>query len=554
MSEGRSDDSSLSPSRFLRLDEVCNRFEACWTSGQRPRIEDYLGAAEEPDRWELLRELLLLDLEYRIQSGDHPSAAEYQARFPEEAELIEEAFRRMPRTLRQGPGRGDEGSLRIVLEVTGGPHKGRQFEFTGHENFIVGRAPCAHFRLAKEDPYFSRVHFMVEVNPPQCRLVDLVSLNGTSINGRRVEAGNLHHGDLIKGGETVLRVSLVGPGGEATPMGEQDGGREPAGATETFRPAGVPEAGAAPAGEESLAPPPVIAGYEIVRLLGRGGMGTVYLAKQTADGAHLALKVIRPAFAADQREVQRFLRECQILCTLRHPHIVAFHQMGRLRDLFYFAMDYVPGTDARRLVQRHGGLLVARAVRLVCQILGALDYAHGLGFVHRDVKPANLLVSGSEGSEVCRLADFGLARVYHASRMSGLTVLGDVGGTLPYMAPEQITNYRDARPPADQYSAAATLYHLLTGQYPYDFDENRTEQQLMKILVESPVPIRRRRPDVPEQLASVIHRALAKDPGRRFRDAAALREALLPFSVQSSGFRVQHRDRDANGEVLTPDP
>jgi serine/threonine-protein kinase len=411
--------------------------------------------------------------------------------------------------------------------VIGGPHKGRKFDFVGHENFIVGRAPCAHFRLPKEDPYFSRFHFMVEINPPRCRLVDLVSLNGTYVNGQQVEVTDLHDGDEIRGGDTLLRVSLVGLGGVALVLAQPEGGRG-VDSTRAVPPAAAREAGEMPADEEPAIQPP-IPGFEILRELGRGGMGMVYLVQRTADKVQLALKTIRPGFAASEREVQRFLRECQILCTLRHPHIVAFHQMGRIGELFYFVMDYVPGTDAARLVERDGRLPLTRAVRLVCQILTALDYAHRRGFVHRDVKPANLLVSREEGQEVCRLADFGLARVYHESQMSGLTVLGDVGGTLPYMAPEQITDYRDARPSADQYSAAATLYYLLTGRFLYDFDEDRTEQRLMRILTQSPVPIHNRRPEIPERLAWVIHQALAKEPGHRFPDAAALREALLPF-------------------------
>lgn len=513
MSEKDREDSAVS--RFLRLDEVCDRFEACWKAGRRPRIEDYLDTAQESDRLELLQELLLLDLEYRTRAGECPSAAEYKARFPQDRKLIEDAFRQVLHSGPQESGPGDESSLRILLEVIDGPHAGRRFEFSGHENFIVGRDPGAHFRLPKEDPYFSRFHFMVEINPPRCRLVDLVSLNGTYVNGRRVKATDLRHADLIKGGDTVLRVSLTGRGGLDT--------------TETFRPA-APKAERQSADEGPPVQAPAIPGFEFVRELGRGGMGVVYLVTRTADGAPLALKTIRPACAASEREVRRFLRECQILCTLRHPRIVAFHQMGRVGDLFYFVMDYVPGTDAGRLVERHGGLAIGVAVRLVCQALDALDHAHRRGFVHRDVKPANLLVGREDDEEVCRLADFGLARAYHQSRMSGLTVLGDVGGTLPYMAPEQITNYRDARPPADQYSAAATLYHLLTGHDLYDFDEDRTDGQLMKILAESPVPIRNRRPEIPERLAWIIHQALAKDPGKRFPDAAAFREALLPFS------------------------
>jgi serine/threonine-protein kinase len=258
-------------------------------------------------------------------------------------------------------------------------------------------------------------------------------------------------------------------------------------------------------------------------------MGVVYLATRLSDASQVALKTIRPAVAASEREVECFLREANILRQLRHPQIVAFHQMDRAREVLYFAMDYVPGTDASRLLKRHGPLAVGRAVRLVCQVLEALQHAHGQGFVHRDIKPANLLVSGEPGYETCKLADFGLARVYHASPLSGLTLLGDVGGTIPFMPPEQITHYRDTSPAADQYSAAATLYRLLTGHYLFDLGNAPKEQQLSKILLDQPVPIHDRRADIPEPLAQVIARALEKEPAARFPDAAAFRDALLPF-------------------------
>jgi hypothetical protein len=534
--EKRADE--FSPSQFLWLDDVCDRFEAAWKAGGDVRIEDYLGTASEPLRSALLRELLLVDLEYRTETGERPDSGEYKARFPWDAKLIEDVFSQPSREVRTG-GRQhalassvgtpsdacstgpdaeaaecEEGSFELVLEVICGPHKGRTFRFTAHDSFVVGRASSAHFRLPRKDPYFSRYHFMIEANPPRCRLVDLGSTNGTYVNSQRIQVGDLHHGDLVKGGDTVLRVQLTEPGH--------------ADSTRTYLPRAAPL-------DHRKAPPehPVIPGYQIACELGRGGMGAVYLARRTADGAKLAVKTIRPACAAGDREVRRFLREAQILCTLRHPHIVAFHQMGRAGDLLYIVMEYVPGTDAERLLARQGPLPIRRAVRLACQILDALDHAHRRGFVHRDVKPANLLVSGSEPREVCRLADFGLARVYHDSRMSGLTMLGDRGGTLPYMPPEQITHYREALPPADQYSAAATLYRLLTGHFLYEFDESRHQQQLIKILAEKPVPVRERRPDIPEPLAETIHRALAKDPGKRFPDAAAFREALLPSAAPS---------------------
>src|SRR5262249_52496112 len=155
-----------------------------------------------------------------------------------------------------------------------------------------------------------------------------------------------------------------------------------------------------------------------------------------------------------------------------------------------------------------GPLSVPRAIRWTCQALRALAHAHDRGIVHRDVKPANLLVTGTGDRERIKLAGFDLARTYDAETLSGITLSGDIGGTIPFIAPEQITNSRAARPPVDQYAAAATLYNLLTGHYVYDLPQGFAKQ-LALVLNEDPVPIRSRRPDLPERLASVIHRALA---------------------------------------------
>jgi serine/threonine-protein kinase len=256
-------------------------------------------------------------------------------------------------------------------------------------------------------------------------------------------------------------------------------------------------------------------------------MGVVHLALRKADGALVAVKSIVPAVAPRPGMVDRFLREASILGSLDHPHIVRFHEMGAAGGRLFFAMDYVPGTDAARLLKA-GRLEVRPAVGLACQLLSALEYAHARGFVHRDVKPANLLLEGVGRRKVVKVADFGLARVYEASQLSGLTLANQVGGTVGYLPPEQITGYRDVRPPADQYAAAATLYHLLTGKYVYDLSGSMTDQ-LDRILEEDPVPIRRRRGDLPEALAEVIHRALAREPAQRYPDVAGFREALAPF-------------------------
>ena len=486
--------------------------------------------------------------------------------------------------------------MRITLKVIDGPHKGQVYTFAGHDTFLVGRSKRAHFRLPTKDRYFSRVHFLIEVNPPQCRLMDMNSRNGTFVNGKRVEMADLKDKDQIRAGHTVLRVQVeqvdavppsVAPAPESEssvvaiplpPLPPQP--PQPPKPATVIEPAPVPPPKAAPTMKPAPPPPPpkkptvaepsppsvtprlcraceapltttvgsggparlcqgcltairgqdqFIDGYQLIRALGQGSMGVVYLAVRQADDSLVALKTVIPAVAGTPAQVERFLREADILRQLQHPNIVAFRESGECGNKLFFAMDYVRGPDASRLLRSEGALSVPRAAGLVCQLLEALDYAHSRGFVHRDIKPANLLMTTVEGREVVRLADFGLARVYQASQLSGLTMTGDIGGTVAFMAPEQITNYRDVRPPVDQYAAAATLYNLLTAQYVYDLPRDLS-RQIGLILNEDPVPVGNRRADLPKALAAALHRALARDPGDRYPSAREFHAALVPFT------------------------
>ncbi|HEX5272353.1 MAG TPA: FHA domain-containing serine/threonine-protein kinase, partial [Gemmataceae bacterium] len=483
----------------------CDAFDAAWRAGVRPAIEPFLGDTPEPERTALLAELLALEVEYRVRAGERPTPAEYLPRFPGRAELIAAVFRK---PVPPAPGG-------VTLTVTEGPHQGRTFTLSGHDTFLVGRSKQAHFQLPARDKYFSRLHFMVESNPPRCRLTDLGSHNGTYVNGRRVQTADLRPGDEIRAGHTVLAVTTTAaPDDEGTVTLRPEPATVPADVTTQVPAAGVLF--------------PALPGYEVVREVGRGGMGIVYEARRRADGARVALKTVVPAEAASPVLVRRFLREARILCQLDHANIVAFREMGEGPGLLFFAMDYVEGTDAAKLLKRHGPLPVRTAVRLVCRVLAALEHAHGKKFVHRDIKPANVLLSEGGGKKAVKLADFGLARVYQASQLSGLTMQGEVGGTLAFMPPEQVTNFREVRPAADQYSAAATLYNLLTGRFLYDFREPGPAA-LATILTEDPVPIEKRRDDLPAGLAAAVHRAVARDPADRFPDVAAFRAALMPF-------------------------
>ena len=469
--------------------------------------------------------------------------------------------------------------MQVTLTVTDGPHLGRVFTFREHDNFIVGRAACAHFRLPLKDKYFSRVHFMVEVNPPSCRLVDMGSTNGTRVNGRKVAKADLEDGDRIQGGETGISVAIeegvdsslferkelensAAPWEHPAARSPEENERaaSPRSTCQTLLSSLVsppasdqPTSGCricsnshvesrpSPQLEGDLAQAPLcpicreqirhqhqpIAGYQIVRELGSGGMGVVYLALREADGTPVALKTITPAIIPSEKDLARFLREAEILRQLDQPNIVACFDVGEAKGQLYFAMEYVPGTDAKRLLVESGGPLPAdQAVAIVCQLLEALEYAHGRRFVHRDIKPANLLITRSGDREVVKLADFGLARVYQASRLSGLTMTGEIAGTPAFIAPEQITHYREALPATDLYAVGATLYNLLTDRYVYDFPPGRAEAKYLMILQNEPVPIQARRPDIPRNLAAVIRRALAREPKDRFPDASAMRSQL----------------------------
>ena len=268
----------------------------------------------------------------------------------------------------------------LTLTVVGGPFTGQTFHFSAHDVFLVGRSDHARLRVPT-DRYLSRVHFMVEINPPVCRLTDQGSNGGTFVNGVKVQTADLCHGDVIRGGQTDLSVSI--PWFAETIHPSAPSALEPSAAEPPTTPAGGP----APETPRS------VAGYQILKELGRGAMGVVYLAERAATGERVALKTILPAVASECKATECFLREVEIVQSLSHPRIVTFHEAGECAGLLYFAMEYVEGTDAARLVKRKGPLPVQHAVRLVCQLLSALEYAHARQLVHRDVKPANVLIA-----------------------------------------------------------------------------------------------------------------------------------------------------------------
>ncbi len=271
----------------------------------------------------------------------------------------------------------------------------------------------------------------------------------------------------------------------------------------------------------------VFAGYTVVRTLGSGGMGEVYLVDHPRLPRRDALKVLPAALTCDNEYRQRFNREADIVARLWHPNIVSVHDRGETDGQLWLTMDYVEGTDAARLLgDYHGaGLPPGEVVRLVTAVADALDYAHERQLLHRDVKPSNILLSDAEsGRQRILLADFGIARWVDDS--SGLTATDMTVGTVAYAAPEQLLGDPiDGR--ADQYALAATAFHLLTGQQP--FQHTNPAVVISQHLTAPPPAIADRVPEL-SSLGPVFSRALAKKPNDRYPSclefAAALRMSL----------------------------
>ncbi len=254
--------------------------------------------------------------------------------------------------------------------------------------------------------------------------------------------------------------------------------------------------------------------YRIESLLGRGGMSVVYLAEHERLKRKAALKVLTPELAEDPSFRQRFVSEWERLAGLDHPNIIPIFEAGETDGLLYIAMRYVDTTDLKGLIRSEGRLDPARAVAIVTQTASALDAAHSHSLVHRDVKPANILISlgaGFEGIDHAYLSDFGLTK--HTDSHSGLTKTGSFMGTVDYVAPEQITG-KDVDGRADQYALGCVLYECLTGKIPFPRQEDTAA--LFAHLQDPPPRATDVVPELPAAIDDVIARAMAKDPEDRY--------------------------------------
>jgi hypothetical protein len=460
-------------------------------------------------------------------------------------------------------------AAKVIIDVTSVSKKKSVFSYEDHDTFVVGRMGDCHVCI-EDDGYLSRHHFIVEVNPPNARLQDLASLNGTSVNGNKYGGRNIYelpevargkyespwvdlkNGDVIKTGDTVFNILIQTPDGTTKSVRCQKCGRDVS-----------RELGAAAGGtyicencqKRAEASPfellqlfldesksihrsqnsPVqlrgfqgdipfeISDYDVVRVLGAGIFGAVFLLKHRASGKEAALKLMMPKTAAGIDMQNRFLDETVKTRDLKHNNTVAFYESGFRNGIFYFLMEYcnLGSMDALR---RGGKIPLTETILSSLQVLEALTAAHSEGYIHRDIKPQNILLKQSNESLTAKISDFGLAKSFSLTGLSGMTLTGGFNASLPYIPREQVVDYKISKPVTDIWSLGATIYNLLTGEFPRDFTPDKDP---LEVILHAPVvPIRARDSAIPHEIADVIDRALQNDPSDRYQHAGEMLSAL----------------------------
>lgn len=266
--------------------------------------------------------------------------------------------------------------------------------------------------------------------------------------------------------------------------------------------------------------------------IGRGGMGTVYLARDERNGQLVAIKVLAPKRAREgERHLQRFQREMAISQKLLHPNVARTLEVGVHRGVHYIVMEYIPGQTLSRLVQSQGALSVPRAARLFAEIAAALEHAHQQGLIHRDIKPSNFMVTPDDH---VKLLDLGLAMM-EGEEVEDAEVVGGKGyivGSVEYIAPEQTRDPTQIDARADLYAMGCALYFTVTGKVPFGGTTSKEKIHAHRHL--EPEPVQLRNPAVPDAFARVIHKLMAKDPNQRPPSASAVRQEMLAWADSSA--------------------
>jgi serine/threonine protein kinase len=394
--------------------------------------------------------------------------------------------------------------------VEKGKDKGKVLALKENTPFLIGRDLKTHLRL--RDQQVSRRHLKITYRLSKALLEDLDSSNGTLVNGARVRSAELRPNDKIQVGETLIFYL------EEESLDE--------GATTTTESGSIREA---PTQEQRVRKGELtdaeLSGYRIGRLLGRGGMGTVYEAVQVSLERRVAFKVLAGELAADTQFVDRFTAEARAAGQLNHPNIVQVYDVGvaqhKTKAVRFYSMEFMAGGSVEDLLRKEGRLPVEGALPIVFDAARGLEYAERHGVVHRDIKPDNLMIS-EDG--VVKIGDLGIATrrrsETEASQEEG------VSGSPHYMAPEQALG-RAIDHRADLYALGVSLYQILSGDTPYEGSSAR--EVILKHLNEAPPPLAGKCPQLDPEIVKLVERLMEKDPARRVASASVLLQELVPL-------------------------
>ncbi len=455
----------------------------------------------------------------------------------------------------------------IQITITRGGKAGKQYTFNDRTVCVIGRALDCNILLPDDDQHstISRYHCLLDINPPEICIRDFGSLNGTFVNQNKIgqrDASedifraqgliypeyNLHNGDKIQLGDTELEITVVSEGTEKDSVEHTSRLEHKINMAEASQSDPLDKVNKMLQQEDNTDQNELeqelqaIKGYVIRKELGRGNMGAVYLASHQETRENVALKVMLPRVEASSRAHKQFMRETRNTRLLKHKNIVQVYDIGCHEGTWFFTTDYCEGGSVARLLKSKGGRLpLSLALKIYLQILDGLAYAHqvkvpaivladgtttsGVGLVHRDIKPGNILLTRQEGIWRAKIADFGLAKAFDTAGLSGRTATGVSAGTPYYMPRQQIINFKLARPEVDIWAATATFYKILTGCHPRNYNK-RTDPWLTTLKM-PPVSIMERDVSVPQNLGEFIDRVLNDKPKLAYQSVRDLKTDLL---------------------------